>query len=54
VNQIMIGIYQRGGPLPAEIRAGVQNVQIGRGYGPKILMATDVAQSKNVVYEGRQ
>ena len=53
VNQIMVGIYQRGGPLPAEIRAGIQNVQIKRGKSgaPKILMATDVAQAKNVVFE---
>jgi hypothetical protein len=53
LNQIMIAIYQRGGPLPAEIRAGVENVQRARGYGPKILMATDVAHSGKVVYEGR-
>ena len=53
LNQIMIGVYQRGGPLPGEIRAGIQNVQIKRGKSgaPKILMATDVAQAKNVVFE---
>jgi len=53
LNQIMIGIYQRGGPLPVEIRAGVQNVYLKRGksIGPKILMASDVAQAKNVVFE---
>ena len=53
LNQIMIGVYQRGGPLPGEIRAGIQNVQITRGKSgaPKILMATDVAQAKNVVFE---
>ena len=53
LNQVMIGIYQRGGPLPGEIRAGIQNVQIKRGKSgaPKILMATDVAQAKNVVFE---
>lgn len=54
VNQIMIGIYQRSGPLPAEIRAGVENVQRSRGYGnaPKILVATDVTQTNNVEKEG--
>ena len=53
LNQIMIGVYQRGGQLPGEIRAGIQNVQIKRGKSgaPKILMATDVAQAKNVVFE---
>lgn len=54
VGQIMIGIYQRGGPLPAEIRAGVANVQAARGYAnaPKILMASDVAHTNNVEFEG--
>lgn len=52
VEQIMIGIYQRSGPLPAEIRAGVQNIQ-GSRYGVKLLVANDVAHTKNVQYEGR-
>ena len=52
VNQIMIGIYQKGGPLPAEIRAGVQNVTEKRGGNkPRILLATDVTQAKNVQVE---
>jgi|SRR5208282_3274903 len=52
VNQIMIGIYQKGGPLPAEIRAGVQIVsEKRRKVMPKILLSTDVAQSKNVQRE---
>jgi hypothetical protein len=55
VNQVMIGVYQRGGPLAAEIRAGVENVRSARG-GPRrpgILLATDIASAKNVQYEGR-
>jgi hypothetical protein len=53
VGQVMTGIYQKGGPLPAEIRAGVQNVTAARGKRPpQILIASDVAQSKNVQYEG--
>ena len=53
VNQIMINIYQRRGPTPAEIRAGVQNVQKGRGYAgaPKILLASDVTQAGHVQRE---
>ena len=55
VNQIMVAIYQKGGPLPVEIRAGVDNVRISRGRsrGPGILLATDVAQTKNIQYEGK-
>ncbi len=55
VNQVMIGIYQRGGPLAAEIRAGVENVRLSRGAQrrPGILLATDIAAAKNVQYEGR-
>lgn len=54
VNQVMIGIYQKGGPLAAEIRAGVQNVTAARGKRPpQILLATDIAQAKNVQYEGK-
>src|ERR1017187_780098 len=54
VNQIMIGVYQRSGPMPAEIRAGVQNIQKGRGYGGiKLLIATDVTQTGAKQYEGR-
>jgi hypothetical protein len=54
VNQVMIGIYQKGGPLAVEIRAGVENVRSARGgtRRPGILLATDVANSKNVQYEG--
>lgn len=53
VAQIMIAVYQRHGPLPAEIRAGVQNVQKGRGYAgaPKVILASDVTQTKNVQLE---
>ncbi len=51
VAQIMIGIYQRGGPLPVEVRAGVQNVCAKRKGPPKILMASDVAQAKDVQRE---
>ena len=55
VNQVMIGIYQKGGPLPVEIRAGVDNVRLSRGRGgsPGILLTTDVAAAKNVQYEGK-
>jgi len=55
VNQVMIGIYQKGGPLAAEIRAGVENVRSARGAQrrPGILLATDIAAAKNVQYEGR-
>jgi hypothetical protein len=50
----MIGIYQKGGPLAVEIRAGVENVRSARGgtRRPGILLATDVANTKNVQYEG--
>jgi len=53
VNQIMVNIYQKGGPLPAEVRAGVQNVCTKRGRGPRVLVATDVANvpKNNVVFE---
>ena len=54
VNQIMTGVYQKGGPLPAEIRAGVQNVTAARGKRPPaILLSTDIAASKNIQYEGK-
>ena len=55
VAQIMIGIYQKGGPLPVEVKAGVDNVRASRGAsrGPGILMSSDVAAAKNVQYEGR-
>lgn len=53
LNQIMIGVYQRQGPLPAEIRAGVEGVRKNRGaqYGPKIVLASDVTQTQNVQRE---
>ncbi len=53
IAQIMVGIYQKGGPLPVEIRAGVENVRSARGAQRRsgIIMASDVAQAKNVVYE---
>ena len=54
VAQIMVAVYQRQGPLPAEIKAGVENVQRARGYGskgPSILMVSDVTQTKNVQRE---
>jgi hypothetical protein len=51
VNQVMVGVYQRGGPLPAEIRAGVQNVCLKRKGPAKILIATDITQMQNVQKE---
>ena len=48
VNQIMITIYQMRGPTPAEIRAGIANIQKARGYGPKILLVSDVTGGGNV------
>lgn len=55
VNQVMVGVYQKGGPLAAEIRAGVENVRLSRGRGnrPGILLATDITAAKNVQYEGK-
>lgn len=55
VNQVMTGVYQKGGPLPAEIRAGVENVRLSRGgrSRPGILLATDITAAKNVQYEGK-
>jgi hypothetical protein len=55
LEQIMIAIYQRGGPLPAEILAGVQNVRAARGYASSnIVLATSIAQTRNVQYEGKK
>ncbi len=53
VEQVMINIYQMGGPTPPEVRAGVENVRASRGYGktPGIIMVSDVTASKNVVFE---
>jgi len=51
LNQIMIGVYQKGGPLPVEIRAGVENVRIKRGKRNPIVLATDIAQAKLVQKE---
>ena len=45
LDQVMVGIYQRGGPLPAEVRAGVENVNRSRGKQTKIAFASDVAQA---------
>ena len=55
LNHIMVGIYQRGGPLAAEVSAGVANVRAARGAArrPAILLATDIAAAKNVQYEGK-
>ncbi len=55
VNQVMINIYQRRGPLPAEIRAGVQNVRAARGYSASnLIVVSDVTQTKNVQFEGKK
>jgi hypothetical protein len=55
LNQVMIGIYQKGGPLAVEIAAGVENVRLSRGTSrsPRIVLATDIAAAKNVQYEGK-
>ena len=53
LQQVAIGIYQKGGPLAVEVAAGVENVRLSRGAsrGPKLVLSSDVAQAKNVVYE---
>lgn len=53
LNQIMIGIYQRGGPLPAEINAGVDGVRRSRGgyKNAGIIVATNATQAKSVERE---
>lgn len=52
VNQIMVNIYQRQGPLPAEIRAGVDNIRRARGdRAPPVLMVTNATQGGNVQRE---
>lgn len=55
VNQVMINVYQRRGPTPAEIRAGVANVRAARGYSASsLIVVSDVTQTKNVQYEGKK
>ena len=56
LQQVAIGIYQKGGPLAVEVAAGVENVRLSRGAsrGPKLVLSSDVAAAKNVQYEGRQ
>ena len=51
LDQVMVGIYQRGGPLPAEVRAGVENVNRSRGKQTKIALASDVAQAGSKQFE---
>jgi hypothetical protein len=53
LKQVAIGIYQKGGPLAVEVAAGVENVRLSRGTsrGPKLVLSSDVANAKNVVYE---
>lgn len=52
VNQIMITVYQGHGPLPVEIRAGVENVMRSRGGArSQTLLVTDITQTGNVQKE---
>jgi hypothetical protein len=53
INQVMINVYQSQGPLPGEIRAGIQNVmQARKGARSGTLLVTDITQSGDVQYEG--
>jgi hypothetical protein len=52
INQVMVNVYQSQGPLPGEIRAGIQNVvQSRKGAKSGTVMATDITQSGNVEKE---